>query len=248
MKQMAIRFFAVLFLIGFVFVNVSAAETLRVMLHEGAFPPYYFNEGDSRAGIVKDVFDAFAQETGDTIEFVRCPFNRSQRKFEAGEIDIEPMSNPVWRQSSKVLGVFSKPFAVSDSIVLFRITKAIPDVTPKDLFGKTMGVVRGYYYPVYSPYFADSRINSHLLENENKLVQLLLAGRLDQALMNRDFALYQIKEQGLKGKLAVSKPYDSPEMMIRFHPSKKDAVPRFNKAIDKFLNDGTIKRIYDKYR
>ncbi|NDV21884.1 ABC transporter substrate-binding protein [Desulfovibrio sp. JC022] len=248
MKQLAICFVAVLFLAGVVFVNVSAAETLRVMLHEGSFPPYYFKEGDVRTGIVKDIFNAFGQETGDTFEFVRCPFNRSQRKFDAGELDIEPMSNPVWRQSAKVLGEFSKPFAVSDSIVLFRADKVIPDVAPKDLLGKTVGVVRGYYYPVYSPYFADGRINSHILENENKLVQLLLADRLDQALMNKDFAFYQIKEQGLNGKLAVSKPYDSLEMMIRFHPSKKDAIPRFNKAIDKLLNDGTIKKIYDQYR
>ncbi|MFW5499160.1 MULTISPECIES: substrate-binding periplasmic protein [unclassified Maridesulfovibrio] len=245
---MAICFVIFSLLISVVSVRESVAENLRVMLHEGSLPPYYYKEGDSRTGIVKDLFNAFAKETGDTIEFVRCPFNRSQRKFDRGEIDIEPMSNPAWRQSAKVLGVFSKPFAVSDSIILFRTEKFIPDVTPQDLLGNSIGVVRGYQYPVYSAYFADGRINTHVLENEDKLLQLLLAGRLDQAFMNKDTALYQIRELGLEDKLIVGKAYDSLDMMIRFQPSKQYMLPRFNKAIDKLLNDGTITKIYDKYR
>ncbi|WP_320175116.1 transporter substrate-binding domain-containing protein [Maridesulfovibrio sp.] len=248
MKQVAIVFVLLSLVIGVVPVDDSFADNLRVMVHEGALPPYYYKDGDSKTGIVKDVFNAFVKETGDTIEFVRCPFNRSQRKFDRGEIDIEPMSNPAWRQSAKVLGVFSKPFAVSHSIVLFRAETFIPDVTPQDLLGKSIGVVRGYHYPVYSAYFADGRINTHILENEDKLLQLLLAGRLDQALINKDTALYQIRELGIGDKLVVGKSYDSLDMMIRFHPSKQYALPRFNKAIDKLLNDGIIAKIYDKYR
>ncbi|ACS80528.1 substrate-binding periplasmic protein [Maridesulfovibrio salexigens] len=248
MRLMGICVVILSLLIGFFSVRESIAENLRVMLHEGSLPPYYYKDGDPRTGIVKDVFNAFAKETGDTIEFVRCPFNRSQRKFDRGEIDIEPMSNPAWRQTAKVLGVFSKPFAVSDSIILFRAEKFIPDVTPQDLLGKSIGVVRGYHYPVYSAYFADGRINTHVLENENKLLQLLLAGRLDQAFMNKDTALYQIRELGVEDQLLVGKTYDSLDMMIRFQPSKQYVLPRFNKAIDKLLNDGTITKIYDKYR
>ncbi|NDV28727.1 ABC transporter substrate-binding protein [Desulfovibrio sp. JC010] len=248
MRHLAICFLAVFFAVATPFAHTGAAETLRVMVHSGSFPPYYFAEGDSRTGIVKDVFNAFAKETGDTIEYVRCPFNRSQRKFDEGEIDIEPMSNPVWRKSSKVLGVYSKPFAVSDSIVLFDAQAAVPLDSPDELIGKTIGGVRGYYYPVFSPYFKDGRVKLHILENENKLIQLLLAGRLDQALMNKDFALFQIKDQKLGDRFVVSRPYDSLDMMIRFHPHKKGAVPRFNRAIDKLLKDGTIEKIYDRYR
>lgn len=248
MRVLAICFLAVLFIAAPPFVSRGDAETLRVMLHTGSFPPYYFPEGDSRTGIVQDVFNAFAEETGDNIEYVRCPFNRSLRNFETGEVDIEPMSNPAWRRGSKVLGVFSKPFAVSDSIVLFSKKKAVPLHSVDELKGKVVGVVRGYVYPVFAPYFESGEICAHELENENKLIQMLLAGRIDQALMNKDFALYQIKKLNMGDLLTVSKPYDSLDMMIRFHPSKKDAVGRFNKAIDKLLRDGTIKNIYDQYR
>jgi len=248
MRISAICLSIAVFFVAVLSISTGYAENLRVMLHCGSFPPYYFVDDKVNTGIVKDIFNAFAAETGDTIEFVRCPFNRSQYEFERGKIDIEPMSNPKWRQFSKVPGVYSKSFAVSDSIVLFARDAVVSTASPEELLGKVIGTVRGYYYPVFSPYFEDGRMVSHMLENENKLIELLLGGRLDQALMNKDFALYQIKNRNLGDRLIVSKPYDSLDMMIRFHPSKKDAVPRFNKAIDKLLSDGTIKKIYDSYR
>ena len=80
------------------------------MLHTGSFPPYFFEEGDSRTGTIRDIFTAIAQETGDSIEYVRVPFKRAQRQFEIGRIDVEPMTNPIFRQYSSVPGIYSIPF------------------------------------------------------------------------------------------------------------------------------------------
>ncbi|MBI9110065.1 ABC transporter substrate-binding protein [Maridesulfovibrio ferrireducens] len=248
MKFLKIWLVTAILIIASPFAHISAAETFRVMLQVESFPPYSFEKGDSRSGIIEDLFTAFAKETGDTFEYVRVPFRRALYQFETGKIDLEPMCNPIWRQSSSLRGIYSIPFAVSEEIVLFNADKYIPINSPEDLLGKTVGVISGYHYPVYGPYFVDGRINSYPLYNENKLIQLLLAGRLDQALMNKDFAQYEIKLQNLKDRLIISEPCNVLDMMIRFHPSKKDAVPRFNKAIQKLLNDGTIEQIYDRYR
>lgn len=229
------------------FTRICAAENFRVMLYTDSFPPYFFEKGNVETGIVRDIFAALAKETGDSFEYVRVPFKRGLHHFETGQIDIEPMSNPVWRQTSAVKGIFSIPFAVSEEIVLFDAEQYLPVDSPEDLIGHTVGVVMGYQYPVYGPYFADGLIKAHPLRDENKLIQLLLAGRLGQALMNKDFAQYQIKTLGLKGRLIIGKPCSVVDMMIRFHPSKKHAVPRLNKAIEKLLKNGTIKSIYDKY-
>ncbi|WP_432735956.1 substrate-binding periplasmic protein [Maridesulfovibrio sp. FT414] len=228
--------------------NVSAADNFRVMLYDASFPPYFFDKEDPRTGIVKDLFSAFGKETGDTFEYVRVPFKRALHQFDSGQIDIEPMSNPAWRGDSAVLGEYSIPMGVSELIVLFNADKYLPIESPKDLTGRTIGVVMGYYYPSFAPYFEDGSIKPHVLPSDAKLIQLLEAGRLDQAIMNKDFALYQIKEKRLHGKLKLSRPCSALDMMVRFHPSKKDAIPRFNKAIRKLLDDGTIKRIYDQYR
>lgn len=248
MKFFAVWLAVAIFITASPFVQASAAENFRIMLYDASFPPYFFKKGDLRTGIVQDLFTAFGKETGDTFEYVRVPFKRALHQFETGKIDIEPMSNPAWRSSSSVPGEYSLPMAVSETIVLFNAEKKLPIQSPQDLSGKTLGIVAGYQYPDFTPYFDDGRIKTHVLPNENKLIQLLLAGRLDQAIMNKDFALYQIKRQHLDGKLKLSKPCSALDMMIRFHPSKKEAIPRFNRVIKKFLEDGTIERIYDRYR
>ncbi|OEU71802.1 MAG: ABC transporter substrate-binding protein [Desulfovibrio sp. S3730MH75] len=248
MKFLAIWLITAIFMTASPFAQIGTAENFRVMLQVESFPPYSFEKGDSRTGIIKDLFTALVKETGDTIEYVRVPFKRALYQFDTGKIDIEPMSNPIWRQSSSLKAIYSIPFAVSEEILLFNAGKYVQVNSPEELLGRTIGVVSGYYYPVYTPYFADERINPHPLRSENKLIQLLLAGRLGQALMNKDFAQYQIKTQHLTGKLIVGKPCSILDMMIRFHPSIKNVVLRFNKAIQKLLNDGTIEQIYDRYR
>lgn len=227
---------------------MCSAQNLRVLVYDKPFPPYYFTEGAPQKGIVREVFDALAAETGDHFEYVRYPFMRALHEFEKGRVDIEPMASPGWRKNSSVPGVYSIPFAVSEEIVLFRKDSAVPDCSPESLLGRTIGVVSGYNYPAFDSFFESGRITAYPLPNETRLVQMLLAGRLDQALMNSDFARYQMKIRNAADKLVVSKPCSALDMMIRVHPDKKDVLPRFNRALRKLMENGTIKRIYDRYR
>lgn len=248
MKTVVLRpITAILMMVSF-FSSQCAAETFRVMLHTGSFPPYFFAQGDTKSGTIRDIFGAIAQETGDHFEYIRVPFKRALHQFEAGEVDIEPMTNPAYRGVSSVPGIYSIPYTVAEEIILFNKNHYTPVDSPEDLLGQSIGVVNGYYYPKYSPYFEDGRIRALPFENENKLVQLLLAERLAQVLINKDFAQYEIQKQQLADQLTVGKPYHVLDMMIRFHPNKQEAVPRFNQAIKKLLKDGTIERIYKKYR
>ena len=239
---------SVIILLVSLFSHVSMADTFRVMLHTGSFPPYFFEQGDSRTGTIKDIYKAIAEETGDTFEYVRVPFNRALHLFEIGEIDIEPMTNPAYRGDSTVVGVYSIPFAVAEEVVLFSRSHKVQVNSPEDLLGETIGVVKGYYYPKFTPYFEDGRISASPVKNENLMVKLLLAGRFSQALINKDFAEHKIKALDAKELLVVGQTYHALDMMIRFHPNKKYALPRFNKAIQKLLNQGTIEHIYNQYR
>lgn len=248
MKLIRVMLIAACFAVAHFSAHECVADTYRVMRYTESFPPYYFADTSQHTGIVKDIFAALEKETGDTFEFVRLPYKRALYQFVTGKVDIEPMANPAWRQSSPVPGVYSLPFAVSEEIVLFNAKYSCSSYLPEDFIGKTVGTVAGYTYPVFGPYLADGLIKEHQVKDENKLIQMLVAGRLQQALMNKDFALYRIKTEQLKDKLVVSKPCNSVDMMIRVHPSKKDAIPKFNRAIKKMLEDGTIERIYAQYR
>ncbi len=248
MRHLPSRYTTFVILTALLFSHVSSAGTFRVMLHTGSFPPYFFEENDLRTGTIKDVFSAIALETGDSFEYIRVPFKRALHQFEIGEIDIEPMTNPVYRGESSVLGVYSIPYTGAEEIILFNKNHHVQVSSPEDLLGKTIGVVNGYYYPKYDAYFKDGRIKPSPVKNENLLIKLLLANRYSQVLINKDFAQYKMKEQDLKEQLTVGQTYHALDMMIRFHPSKQDELPRFNKAIQKLKTEGVIENIYNNYR
>lgn len=248
MRVPAFKLTAAIFILASTFSPMSAAETLRVMLHTGSFPPYFFEESDSKQGTIRDIFTAISKETGDTIEYVRVPFKRALHLFEAGKVDIEPMTNPAYRGTSSVPGIYSIPYTIAEEVILFNKNHYTPVNSPEDLLGQTIGVVNGYHYPKYSPYFKDGRIKSLPFKNENKLIQLVAAERLSQVLINKDFAQYEMKKQGLSNRLTLGQPYHVLDMMVRFHPNKKEAVPRFNRAIKKLIENGTIEHIYSQYR
>jgi polar amino acid transport system substrate-binding protein len=226
----------------------STAEIFRVMLHTGSFPPYFFEQGDSKTGIIKDVFTAIAQETGDSFEFVRVPFKRALRQFETGKIDIEPMTNPIFRQSSSIPSLYSLPYATAEDTIVFHVEAYRTINSPEGLFKETIGTVKGYHYPEFDTYFEKGYMKAYPLESENKLMKLLLANRLKQIIINKDYAQYQIKLKQLNNVVRLGPSYHQLDMMIRFHPNKEHAIVRFNTAIQKLLKDGDIKRIYDRYR
>lgn len=248
MKQLTICLFITVVAFLSSLNGANATEVFRVLLYTDSFPPYSFKTGSSETGIIRDLFKAISKETGDSFEYIRVPFKRGQYQFETGKIDIEPMCNPAWRKNSPVPGLYSIPFATSDEIVLFRSDKYIPLTCPGELTGKTVGTVSGYNYPAFGAYFAEERIKPYPMQDENKLIQMLLAGRLDQALMNKDFANYRIKVQSLQDRLKVSKPCSIVDIMMRLHPTRKHAIPRINKALQKLIDNGTIRGIYDRYR
>ncbi|WP_321404595.1 transporter substrate-binding domain-containing protein [Maridesulfovibrio sp.] len=248
MKRFAIFLGIAFFVFSPFLTGKIRAETFRVMRYCESFPPYYFNSDSPQSGIVRDLFTALTKETGDNFEFVDVPYKRGLYKFDSGQVDIEPMANPVWRKHAKVPGVYSIPFAVSEQIILYNSKYYQMVNMPDDLLGETIGTVYGYTYPVYGPYFEKGMLTAYAVKNENKLVQMLLAGRLHQAIMNKDFAIYAVKERDAEGQLIASEPCNSVKMMIRFHPSKKKAVPRFDRALKKLIADGTINKIYEKYR
>lgn len=223
------------------------ADHFRVMLY-GPYPPYVFSEGDNRTGISKDLCNAIGKVTNDTFEFVAAPFQRAQFLFDEGEIDLEVFCNPAWRKQSNVPGVFTIPHGKSVDIMLFGKGMKIPVKSPADLAGRTIGTVKGYIYPVYQPYFENQTINKFAGRDESQLLKMLYRGRLGQIFISKVLAQYLIKKNPQYAIFEFGPEISNRDMSIRLHPSKADAIPRFNKAIRQLLNDGTIDRIYAKYR
>lgn len=243
MKQCRDRrqfFHILLLLFGFLLPGILLAETFKVGLSEA--PPLVFSKNSTLLGIYKEIFIEISKITSDTFDFDYGSAAQIIDRFDQGKIDIEPGINPIWRHSEKVPGLYTIPFAKASSIMVSRNAP---------LKGKTLktGLVKGYQYPNLAAYFKDKTWVPVFASNELNLIKLLNQKKIDQAVIDQfvmDFFL-RSKKNTASNQYVLSKPLETKDIMLRIHPSKANAIPRFNDAIKKLIESGSIKKIYNHY-
>jgi polar amino acid transport system substrate-binding protein len=232
--------------------SVSFAETFKVGLYEE--PPLVFNKNSTLPGVYKEIFIEISKITSDTFEFDYGSAEQIISRFNQKKIDIEPGINPIWRHSEAVPGLYSIPFSKSASImvnlkpVLSKSKKNTPKPSEKKKPLKT-GLVRGYKYPNLTSYFKENTWVPVLASNELRLLTLLNQKKIDQAIIDQfvmNFFLHSKKNMA-SNQYVLSKPLETLDVMLRVHPDKASAIPRFNEAIKKLIDSGTIKKIYHHY-
>lgn len=241
---------ALLLFIQMLFIPSINAETFTVIAYQNANPPYNI-KGSSDAhhqGIFVDIFTRVSEITGDEFVFYRYPVSRALAEFDRGRVDIEPGVNEVWRQHVKVGGLYSVEFGYSKEVVLFSQGKKVPVSRPDDLGGKTLGVVRGYTYPMYTQAFADGLITRVDNVSELFLLKQLYAQRYDQIFIGYRTALYYMKTQQKFRHFEVGDVVSQVSHKMRVHPSKAHLMPRLNHALHQLVQSGEMQKIYDQYK
>lgn len=239
----------VFILIGMLMPNPwIVADEFRVLAHNKAFPPYFFTKENAQTGFYKDFFEAIGELTGDTFRFHSHPIKRGLVMFEESQIDIEPGINPLWRVDEKTPGLYSIPYAQSVDIILFAPGKRIAITKPADLSGKRIGVVRGYQYPGFSRLFESGAIERYDVTDESLLLGMLPLGRLDQVIINKDLALYEMQNNPDYRSLELGYEVSRVDVMLRLHPCVGTALPRLNAAIKHLIDSGRVEQIWRKYR
>ncbi|WP_158304963.1 substrate-binding periplasmic protein [Hahella chejuensis] len=219
-----------------------------MLAHNTEFPPYFFYQDGVATGFYQDFFDALSRITGDTFITQAHPMARGLMMFDENLVDIESGVNPAWRAGEKTLGLYTIPYAQSVDILLFARGKSLPVDAPSDLIGKRIGVVRGYQYPTFTKLFQSGAIERYDANGESQLLTMLLAGRLDQVIINKDLALYRMRENPAYRDLEPGFEVGGVDVMLRIHPNKAAALGRLNAAIKELIDSGEIEGIWDKYR
>jgi polar amino acid transport system substrate-binding protein len=223
------------------------AETLSYIAYEPPNPPYFFEKNSHYIGIHGEILNAIGKITGDTFVEKRFPVARALKMFDAGLVDIEPGINPKWRDKSPVNAVYSKPLIDQVDVVIFKPTAAINLTNPEQLFGKKVGIVRGYSYPNYDTYFENQQIIRVNNVSEKLLLKQLRYGELDQIFIDLQTFLFEQQQHPDYQQLVVGNVINITPIMTRIHPKKAHVLPRINAAIEQLQHNGDIKRIYQKY-
>ena len=150
---------------------------------------------------------------------------------------------------AKEPGLYSIPYSRSEEVVVFNNGKRIPVRSAADLYGETVGTIRGFAYPMFDQAFAEGKINAQPNNSQKILVQQLLKGRFDQVLLGKATIEYMKKSdpptEQSRGRRILSV---SADVMMRIHPRKAELLPRLNKALKAMAESGEIQNILDRYR
>ncbi len=221
----------------------AQADTVKVGFYD--YPPMMIEKG--RSGIYQDILDELSKTTGHDFQVSYFPYARLARQFDIGEIDLEPGVFPGWVKQQKVPGSFSVPFGKVVDVLVFAPGKRFPVTAPRDLSGKTLGVVRGYSYPDLRDMFDNGTLHRVDAVNESQLLAMLAGARMDQILINKAVAQYTIRETPKYSELMLGDVLGSFDVSMRVHPSKKALLSRLDEAILGMKRSGAITRIYAKY-
>jgi len=228
-------------ILGLGLVMPAAAEMLKVGIYEA--PPLVFDKKSPLLGIYKEIFVEISKLTSDTFEFEENSAGRTLDAFNAGKIDIEPGINPIWRKNQLVPGLYSVPFAKSETVLV-----SLPGSKENRRFLRT-GRVVGYEYPELEDQYAKQAWLTVVAADERGLFDLLNRKKADQILMQSQVARYWLDSGRIRKpeRYELSEPVEVQDIMMRVHPNKASAIPRLNKAIKTLLDNGTIQKIYEHY-
>jgi polar amino acid transport system substrate-binding protein len=223
----------------------ASGEVLKVGMVEEGFPPLYFKRLSKEIGIYERILGEVSKYTKDQYQVIRIPQRRKHKMFEQKLIHIEPGVDESIRKPWSKISIYTRSFLKAEDTLVFHKGKSFPYKGPASLKGKKIGLIGGYQYP----YFADELKNGQIVRdnspNEETVLKKLLVDRIDLGLMYKITAGYYKKKN--QWDLEFGPIIDSRPMKFRFHISKKDAMERFDGALEKIIKNGALKKIIDGY-
>lgn len=223
-----------------------AAETVKLGI--GDWPPYFaqnLKHGGSFAYIVTQAFGAAGYGVSDTF----LPWKRALAMAQSGELD----GSPGWKVTDerRKSFLFSDPVIVSTSVFFHLKSAAISWHSLDDLKGKRIGVTAGYSYgPAFDAAVQDKRLVTDAAEDDLTAFKMLLGGRTDLLVMNRDVGL-DIMHRALTSSQAGTLTYEpqpideqpSYLMIAKSCPRAAQLIADFNRGLANIKAAGVIDQV-----
>ena len=237
------RLFYAIYLAFAAWCTDAHCDTFKVGFYN--YPPMMIES--EQAGIYQEILDELSKITGHRFQIRSFPYARLAQEFDLGRIDLEPGVFPGWVKKQRVPGQFSVPFGKVVDVLVFAPGKHFRISTPRDLSGRTIGLVRGYTYPDLRELFDSGLVHRADAVSEAQLMAMLSAGRMDQILINKAVAQYNMLLVPKYREFVLGDVLGSFDVSMRVHPNKKALLPELDEAILAMKRSGAIARIYAKY-
>jgi len=169
----------------------QAAEELVMGVEDLAYLPYYAVDAGEYQGFARELFDAFAADTGRRIRYRPLPVERLYRELLDGGIDLKFPDNPDWRADLKSGENFRYSAPVAPFVDGIMVPPQRLEEDAETI--RRIGTIRGFTPWTLLP---DIERGRYVISQNNSISGLLrqvLARRLDGAYVNEAVAQYQLR-------------------------------------------------------
>lgn len=220
------------------------------MVGGAQWKPYaYEDENGHLLGVSVDIARRVMQLAHIDVTFVTYPVNRLQSMLQRGEIAINYADALIWNSPEEQRHyVFSKPYSVVNEHLYFLADHPARDQSIEQLKQLTIGMVRGYTYWALDPAIAAHRLDRLETSQDDALIKLLEAGRVDAIAMVDDIFNTLIASNHLDPSLfrQGAKLSEAP-LVFKLQPQYAQWLPPINRAIDTLRASGELERIRRQY-
>lgn len=211
-----------------------------VMATSPDFPPFEYLEGDKAVGIEIEIMELVAKDLGVELVIEQMDFDSVLPGVQTGKFDVA-VSGITINDDRKENADFTDPyFLASQSIVVM----ADSDITCKaDLEGKTIAVqtaTTAEDYCMKNGY----KVNSYVANND--AAAALTSGKVDAWVVDNAVAVELSGQQNGKTKVLDEAMTEEP-YGFGFAKGSDTLVAAVNESLNKYIKDGTIEKIFEKY-
>jgi len=197
--------------------------------------PFKYQNATGPAGIEVELASMVAAEVGEKLFFKELPIAAGRKEFENGTVTVDCCLNEVWFPSAagKQAQLFSDPLYRLLEVWVFPKGKSFEFKSVKELSDKRVIGIKGFNYPGEEHY--GTRIDG---ATPLEVMEKLIAGEADVAVLERHVASYLINTRNLKAEFGNL--YYAVDVSLRLHKSLKDYLPVINAAVDKLKTTGYV--------
>lgn len=218
--------------------GISWSEELRLCgVH---WPPFSYSENERLvSGISVDINTEAFRRLGIKFTADDLPWPRCLDGVERGEYDaiIDNASRPNYVHGTNATSVYPLTIYVREDY-------PHREFTWESMNGKTVGVVRGYWYTEsirnFNGWFIDKSVTDEIV------LRKLAGGRYDYAVSDIFVAPILAEKLGIKIK-ALAPLIDSSQLYLGFKEKHSKIAAKYDLTIKQMILDGTMDRIYLKY-
>ncbi|MEK7393539.1 MAG: transporter substrate-binding domain-containing protein, partial [Fibrobacterota bacterium] len=225
--------------------SVMAAKRESIVLGGNAhYPPITYQEHGEAKGVTVDIAKAIGERMGVTVDVRLMEWKDAQASLLRGEMDaVAPMSPTPAR---KAIFDFSQPIIESE-VSIFVLSERVGVASLADLRGLRVGATEG-------------SLAMQVLRSDSAIVPIALTdsllggfkmlrdGRLDAIVADHWVGNYLLAENRIAGIRSMEEPLARFPAAIAVRKGSPDEVARLDAAIASLRADGTIERIYQRWR